>query len=234
MVSIDGLSGNNGGIFSLVMWALDLVARPPDPSSKLPSVVIPATTYQITSRETAGAGFITFKLWMARVLLQTMWRWRRSCDLNARICLPKANFAVRVLFRSTDPAPAAFKSNVSLALAIGLGLRVDVYDTYIPDTLLVSYTISDIHNLSENSKSGLTAAILPTLLADKTFFPLSEVKKLAFIQHDISSCFPLAEFENLEVLGLDYCSPPKIASSPRYASRGWSRLGRKWVISSRR
>jgi len=47
--------------------------------------------------------------------------------------------------------------------------------------------------------------ILPTLLADKTFFPLSKVKRLEFTQHDVSNCFPLAGFENLEVLGLDDC-----------------------------
>ena len=47
--------------------------------------------------------------------------------------------------------------------------------------------------------------ILPTLLADKTFFPLSKIKRLEFTQHDVSSCFPLVEFENLEVLGLDDC-----------------------------
>ena len=49
------------------------------------------------------------------------------------------------------------------------------------------------------------AAILPTLLADKIFFSLSKIKKLEFTQQDISTCFPLAEFENLEVLGLDDC-----------------------------
>ena len=49
------------------------------------------------------------------------------------------------------------------------------------------------------------AVILPTLFADKTFFPLSKIKKLDFTQHDVSSCFPLGEFENLEVLGLEDC-----------------------------
>lgn len=47
--------------------------------------------------------------------------------------------------------------------------------------------------------------ILPTLFADKSFFPLSKIKRLEFAQHDVSTCFPLVEFENLEVLGLDEC-----------------------------
>ena len=135
VVSIDGLPGNNGGIFPLVVRALDLVARPLDPSLGLPGVAIPATSYRITPREMEGAGFITLKLWIARVLLQTMWRWRRSYDPNTIICLQKADFVIRALFHSTDPAPVVFKSNVTLALAIGLGLRVNVHDTYIPDTL---------------------------------------------------------------------------------------------------
>ena len=60
-----------------------------------------------------------------------------------------------------------------------------------------------IYALSSNGVDP--AVILPTLLADKTFFSLSKIKKLEFTQHDVSSCFPLAEFENLEVLGLDEC-----------------------------
>jgi hypothetical protein len=49
------------------------------------------------------------------------------------------------------------------------------------------------------------AVILPALLADKTFFSLSKITKLEFTQQDVSSCLPLVEFENLEVLGLDDC-----------------------------
>ena len=60
-----------------------------------------------------------------------------------------------------------------------------------------------VYALSSNGVDP--AVILPALLADKTFFPLSQVKRLEFTQHDVSSCFPLAEFENLEVLGLDDC-----------------------------
>lgn len=54
-------------------------------------------------------------------------------------------------------------------------------------------------------KGANPADILPTLLADKTFFPLSNIRRLEFTQHDDSNRFPLAEFENLEVLGLDDC-----------------------------
>ena len=138
MDGIDGLAGINGTIFSLVMWTLDLVVRPLDPSLKMPGVITPATpnlNFGVGSRETRGAGFITFKLWTARVLLQTMWRWRQNYDHNTVICLPKTNSVIRVLFDTADPTPPILKSTVSLTLAIGLGLRVDMYDTYIPDTL---------------------------------------------------------------------------------------------------
>lgn len=49
------------------------------------------------------------------------------------------------------------------------------------------------------------AVILPTLFADKSFFPLSKIKHLEFTQHEVSDYFPLAGFENLETLGLDDC-----------------------------
>lgn len=98
-------------------------------------MVISATSYRITPRETEGTGFIAFRLWIARVLLQTMWWWKRSYDPNTIICHPKADLVIRALFHSTDPAPFIFKSSLALALAIGLGRKVDVYDTYIPDTL---------------------------------------------------------------------------------------------------
>ena len=135
---IDGLPGNNGSVFSLVMWTLDLVVRPLDPSLRLPGLVIlptPDPKSRVLVHETRGAGFITFKLWIARVLLQTMWRWRRRYDLNTMVCLSGTNFVIQALFNTTDPTPAILKSTVSLSLAIGLGLRVDLYDTYIPDTL---------------------------------------------------------------------------------------------------
>lgn len=135
VVSIGRLPGNNRGNFPLVMWALDLVARPLDSSLGLPGVVIPATSYRITPREMERAGFMKFRLWIARVLFQTMWQWRRSYDPNMIICLPKTDFVIQALFRSTGPAPVVFEPNVTLALAIGLGLRANVYDTYVPDTL---------------------------------------------------------------------------------------------------
>lgn len=136
MGGIEGLPGNSGTTFSLVMWTLDLIVRPLDPSLRLPGVIIlPTSDLGVVTDETRGAGFITFKLWIARILLQTTWRWRRRYESNTMICLPKANFLIKALFDTTDPAPAILKSTVSLSLAIGLGIRVDLYDTYIPDTL---------------------------------------------------------------------------------------------------
>lgn len=105
-----------------------------------------------------------------------------------------------------------------------------------------------------------TAVIVPTLFSDKTFSPLSKIKKLEFKQHDVPSCFPLAEFKNLEVLRLDDCweefifsalLPSKSQTSCshlrgsgdrpsddreflRCASCSWSKLGRKSSACSRR
>ena len=137
MSGLDGLQDANGTTFSLATWILNLVIRPLDPSLKLPGVIIPVTPDPAAwmPSETRGAGFITFKLWMARVLLQTMWRWRQRYDSNTVICLPNATSVFPFLFDTTTSTPTIFKSTVSITLAIGLGLRVDIHDTYIPDTL---------------------------------------------------------------------------------------------------
>ena len=134
---IDGLQGTHGTTFSLATWTLNLVIRPLDPSLNLPGVIIPATPDPMTwmPHETQGAAFITFKLWMARILLQTMWRWRQRYDTNTVICLPNATSVIQFLFDTKAPTPTIFKSTTSITLAIGLGLRVDIHDTYIPDTL---------------------------------------------------------------------------------------------------
>jgi hypothetical protein len=119
------------------MWTLDLVIRPLNPSLRLPGVIAPAAPdlkHEISPHGRRGAEFITLRLWIARVLLQTMWRWRQEDDSGTIICLPTTNSVMQVLFSTTDPTPVIMKSTMSLALAIGLGLRVDIKDTYIPET----------------------------------------------------------------------------------------------------
>ena len=96
-------------------------------------------------------------------------------------------------------------------LPLGVGpLLADV--TSVSCTIEPSYGCLVIHEpdfevaVYALSSNGVDPAIiLPALLPDKTLFPLSKIKNLEFTQHDVSSCFPLAEFESLEVLGLDEC-----------------------------
>ena len=137
MGGLDGFQGMHGTTFSLATWILNLVIRPLDPSLKPPGVIVPTTPDPISliPQETRGVGFITFKLWMARVLLQTMWRWRQRYNPNTVICFPNANSVIPFLFDPKALTPIVLKSIVSFTLAIGLGLKVDIHDTYIPDTL---------------------------------------------------------------------------------------------------
>jgi hypothetical protein len=133
---IDGF-GDGGSVFSLVIWTLDLVVRPLDTSLGHPGVIVPAIPDLkdgIPLHERQRAEFIPLRIWIARVLLQTMWRWRQKVDPGTIICLPAANTVMRVLFSTADPTLLIMKSTMSLVLAIGLGLRVDINDTYIPNT----------------------------------------------------------------------------------------------------
>jgi len=136
MGSLGGLEGTYGATFSLSTWALNLVIWPVDLSLELPEATFPATPDLMPwTREIQGAGFITFKLWIARVQLQTMWRWRQRYDSNTMISPPSTERIIPHLFDTTTPTPTILKSTVTTFLAIGLGLRVDIRDTYIPDSL---------------------------------------------------------------------------------------------------
>lgn len=83
---------------------------------------------------------VAFKVWLSRLTLQTVWRWRR-CQGDS---IPIINFSDIGLLCGrlmTDgvSVPIIFKANITLTLAICLGLTVDVRDLCIPDTEYVAY-----------------------------------------------------------------------------------------------
>jgi len=76
----------------------------------------------------------TFKLWMSRVFLQTVWRWRQVCDPDVMISMSNVMAFFPVSSKNRDPLPIALKTTVVLMLAIALGQRVSLDDLYVPDT----------------------------------------------------------------------------------------------------
>jgi len=77
---------------------------------------------------------ITFKLWISRVLLQTVWRWRQVCDPGVMISMSDFMTSFLVPSKNRDPLPVALKTTVVLMLAIALGQKVSLDDLYVPDT----------------------------------------------------------------------------------------------------
>ena len=72
----------------------------------------------------------THKLWLSRVVLQTLWRCR--CVLGRPITfllLPMDGFCKRLM---ADQTPVILKTNCFLTLAISLGLQIDIHDLYAP------------------------------------------------------------------------------------------------------
>ena len=100
----------------------------------------------------------THKLWLSRVVLQTIWRWRRVREhtrvLDFRgIGLICENFTV-----DGDRTPTILKTNCFLIMAISLGLRIDIRDLYAPNNKYV-VTHSPHAVRSSNGSDALQAAI---------------------------------------------------------------------------
>jgi len=74
----------------------------------------------------------TSKLWLSRIMLQTVWRWRRVQDPAAVLPFYSIEFACKRFMVDGDRIPVVLETNCILIMAISLGLIVDVHDLYAP------------------------------------------------------------------------------------------------------
>ena len=74
-----------------------------------------------------------FRLWICRVLLQTVWRWRQL-EPNVMINMSKIEVLLNTSLKDRDFILIVNKTTVVLMLAIALGQTVDLDDLYVPDT----------------------------------------------------------------------------------------------------
>ena len=74
----------------------------------------------------------TFKVWLTRVILQTMWRWRR---VQHQITIIDPRWVVAKCRSMMDggPVPTAFKTIWILILVTCLGVTLDIHDLYPPN-----------------------------------------------------------------------------------------------------
>jgi len=76
----------------------------------------------------------TQKLWLSRIALQTIWRWRHTHGLA--VIRPDAMKLICDGSTTDDQTPTTTtttKTNCFLAMAICLGLRIDIRDLYAPN-----------------------------------------------------------------------------------------------------
>ena len=99
----------------------------------------PARNKQFTigtlSGNMPGYSSTAHKLWLSRVILQTVWRWRRLLRPTVFLDLFEME---GILAADGDQIPDILKTNLFLTLAISLGLQIDILDLYAPNNKYVT------------------------------------------------------------------------------------------------
>ena len=114
-------SSSSEVMFQLVVSVLEFIAPPP-----------------VMDRGTLGKGInpppkhwpFTFKLWLGRIILQTVWRWRRLQNHSTIIDFYWISKTCKSLVVKGDRIPTVFKTIWILTLAICLGVTADIHDLY--------------------------------------------------------------------------------------------------------
>jgi len=80
---------------------------------------------------------ITEKLWLSRVILQTLWRRRRVHEPTGVLYFPTMRPICQRFATGGNQIPPILKTSCFLMMAISLGLQVDIRDLYAPNTKYV-------------------------------------------------------------------------------------------------
>ncbi|KAF9642485.1 hypothetical protein BDM02DRAFT_2091673 [Thelephora ganbajun] len=75
----------------------------------------------------------THKLWLSRILLQTLWRWRRLQGPTTFINSYPMYLIFERFMADGDQNLTILKTNCYLIMAISLGLQIDIRDLYAPN-----------------------------------------------------------------------------------------------------
>jgi hypothetical protein len=113
-------------VFTLVASVLNFVAQTPftmtDGGSLGSRISTPPKRLPVAS-----------KIWLARTILQTVWRWRRLQPHTITIDFYWIASTCKTLVAEDDQVPAVFKTIWILTISVCLGATVDVHDLYPPD-----------------------------------------------------------------------------------------------------
>ena len=127
--------------FALVVTALKSVVEIPLP---IPTGEILFTWWGL---ETTPEHLSTScKLWLSRVTLQMLWRWRGVQHPTTALSYPVESICKRLMADGDQILPI-LNTNCVLTMAISLGLSVDIHDLYIPSNKCVPCPPSLWHSL---------------------------------------------------------------------------------------
>ena len=121
-------------MFSLVVEALRLVAIVPTPDESYMGWEL----FEIIPNRLSAVN----KPWLSRVILQTIWRWRRVQGPTGTLYSWGMASMCRAFAADSDQMPNILKTNLFLILAISLGLRIDLRDVYAPNNKCVNSPLS--------------------------------------------------------------------------------------------
>jgi len=121
-------------MFSLVTEVLELVASVPTPGAP-PTIPLPLA-YLPERLSTAH------KLWLSRIILQTMWQKRRVQGPAGVLDAYWVGTVYRNFAADGDQMSNVLKTNIFLSLAITLGLQIGIRDLYAPDNMSVTFPSS--------------------------------------------------------------------------------------------
>ncbi|KAF9789528.1 hypothetical protein BJ322DRAFT_540075 [Thelephora terrestris] len=111
--------------FSLVVSTLRSVASTPYPTDRHTLLLV---LYEMPEHLS-----ITEKLWLSRVIIQILWRWRCVRDPDSIFSFEGVGFAKKRFMEGGDETPAILKTNFFLILSLYLGLQVNISDLFPPN-----------------------------------------------------------------------------------------------------
>lgn len=126
------LSSSSEAVFGLVVSVLDFVAQ-------TPFEMVDEGSLGIRINDPPKYLPITSKLWLGRMILQTVWRWRCLQHHTLTIDFYWIASICKNLVAEGDQVPAIFKTIWILTLTICLGATVDIHDLYPPNNEYVAF-----------------------------------------------------------------------------------------------
>lgn len=129
------LSPSSEAVFRLVVSVLNFVAQTPFPMTDGGSL---GAEIHTPPKDLSA----TSKLWLGRMILQTVWRWRRLQHHTRTIDFYWIASTYKGLVVEGDQVPTVLKTIGILTLAICLGATIDMRDLYPPSSECVASTLS--------------------------------------------------------------------------------------------